>query len=53
MAADNGAVYGQGRGGGVANAELLSKSHLTGTLNLFPDSCPHQACLCKEDLSFS
>lgn len=23
-------------------AELLSKSHLTGTLNLFPDSCPHQ-----------
>lgn len=22
--------------------ELLSKSHLTGTLNLFPDSFPHQ-----------
>lgn len=22
--------------------ELLSKSHLTGTLNLLPDSCPHQ-----------
>lgn len=37
----------KGRAGEVAlrlqSAELLSKSHLTGTLNLFLDSCLHQA----------
>lgn len=26
----------------LQSAELLSKPHLTGALNLFPDSCPHQ-----------